>query len=256
MRMKQWKGQGKRRSRDCGGEKPQDGAGGRSRTVHGAEPRPRRSTAASWRRCPSSRGCRISARPSLSTNRAAPPPPGRTPSPWAASRWVRPPRGALARGWDPRRAQRGLSGAFPHLPRARGGRSVPPAPLLPAPAAQRPAGVPGAGLHRASPRPVPLRCHRAGKDSAGPPGRRAGAPGRGASPVSPPCPRAILTCGCRWARRRWDTGTSTCPTPWSPFSAGRAGWPSAVSPPGWVAPGTVTPRVGGFCHCHPRVGGL
>lgn len=131
-----------------------------------------------------------------------------------------------------------LAGAFPYLPPARGPRGAPATPPLPGAAPQPTPKVPGAGLRRPSLRPATPRQERAGKATHG---CWAGV----LCPLPPPChpdgplPASSVTpmSASHWGRRRWASGTSTCPTPWSPFLAGtaRVGGPVALSP--WGAPG-------------------
>lgn len=191
-----------------------------------------RSTAASWRRCRSSRGCRISAAPSRCSRREQPPRGGRTRSRWPSSRWVRDPllQGPRCRvRGTPRCYGRWLPGALPHVPPARGPRGAAAAAPLPGPAPQPAPALPREGLRGAGLRPPPPRQERAG---TGTPGRWDGPPG------SPPVTLSIPSCCsvtpmsvCRWEPRRWGSGTSTCPTPWSPRLGGMDGVGDAVALP-------------------------
>lgn len=86
----------------------------------------------------------------------------------------------------------------------------------------------------------------------------------GRGPLSSPPPHATLTVplpassvtpmsASHWGRRRWASGTSMCPTPWSPFLAGMAGLggPVALSP--WGGTGLGGP--GTERRCPGRAGG-
>lgn len=132
-----------------------------------------------------------------------------------------------------------LAGAFPNLPPARGPRGAPATPPLPGAAPQPTPKVPSAGLRRPSLRPATPRQEWAGKATHGcwagvlcplPPPH---------ATLTVPLPASSVTpmSASHWGRRRWASGTSTCPTPWSPFLAGMAGLggPVALSP--WGAPG-------------------